>query len=56
MVRQPAVEVISYLKKADYSKPALRYLFCILQSTNIPIPLDPEHSRRRRPYHGFQMG
>uniref|UniRef100_A0A3P8S1T2 Small ribosomal subunit protein mS29 n=1 Tax=Amphiprion percula TaxID=161767 RepID=A0A3P8S1T2_AMPPE len=27
MVRPPALEVISYLKKADYSKPALRYLF-----------------------------
>uniref|UniRef100_A0A8C7YPE8 Small ribosomal subunit protein mS29 n=1 Tax=Oryzias sinensis TaxID=183150 RepID=A0A8C7YPE8_9TELE len=27
MVRQPALEAISYLKKADYSKPALRYLF-----------------------------
>lgn len=31
MVRQPSLEVISYLKKTDYSKPALRYLFCILQ-------------------------
>lgn len=27
MVRQPALEVISYLKRADYSKPALRYVF-----------------------------
>ncbi|KAM8869471.1 small ribosomal subunit protein mS29 [Spinachia spinachia] len=27
MVRQPALEVISYLKAADYSKPPLRYLF-----------------------------
>ncbi|XP_040901282.1 28S ribosomal protein S29, mitochondrial isoform X2 [Toxotes jaculatrix] len=27
MVRQPALEVISYLKKTDYSKPAQRYLF-----------------------------
>ncbi|XP_034030617.1 28S ribosomal protein S29, mitochondrial [Thalassophryne amazonica] len=27
MVRQPAVEVISYLKKTDFSKPPLRYLF-----------------------------
>lgn len=27
MVRPPALEVISYLKKADYSKPALRFLF-----------------------------
>ncbi|KAF4088412.1 hypothetical protein AMELA_G00081570 [Ameiurus melas] len=26
MVRQPALELISYLKRADYSKPALRYL------------------------------
>uniref|UniRef100_A0A672YN88 Small ribosomal subunit protein mS29 n=1 Tax=Sphaeramia orbicularis TaxID=375764 RepID=A0A672YN88_9TELE len=27
MVRQPALEVISCLKKADYSKPALRFIF-----------------------------
>lgn len=27
MVRQPALEVTSYLKKADYSKPAIRFLF-----------------------------
>ncbi|XP_066539643.1 28S ribosomal protein S29, mitochondrial [Hoplias malabaricus] len=27
MVRQPAVELISYLKKVDYNKPPLRYLF-----------------------------
>ncbi|XP_036931827.1 28S ribosomal protein S29, mitochondrial [Acanthopagrus latus] len=27
MVRSPALEVISYLKKTDYSKPAMRYLF-----------------------------
>uniref|UniRef100_A0A4W6FSE5 Small ribosomal subunit protein mS29 n=1 Tax=Lates calcarifer TaxID=8187 RepID=A0A4W6FSE5_LATCA len=27
MVRQPALEVISYLKKTDFSKPALRYVF-----------------------------
>ncbi|CAL8247258.1 unnamed protein product [Lota lota] len=27
MVRPPALEVISYLKRADYSKPALRFLF-----------------------------
>ncbi|KAL4636165.1 28S ribosomal protein S29, mitochondrial isoform X1 [Arapaima gigas] len=26
MVREPALELISHLKKADYSKPALRYL------------------------------
>lgn len=30
MVRSPALEVISYLKKTDFSKPATRYLFCIL--------------------------
>ena len=30
MVRQPALEVISHLRRADYSKPALRYVFCIL--------------------------
>lgn len=27
MVRQPALEVISYLKQTDFSKPPLRYLF-----------------------------
>ncbi|XP_064152468.1 28S ribosomal protein S29, mitochondrial [Anguilla rostrata] len=26
MVREPAVEIISHLKRADYSKPAIRYL------------------------------
>ncbi|KAI5106071.1 28S ribosomal protein S29, mitochondrial, partial [Silurus meridionalis] len=26
MVREPSLELLSYLKKADYSKPALRYL------------------------------
>ncbi|KAJ8289991.1 hypothetical protein GJAV_G00007500 [Gymnothorax javanicus] len=26
MVREPALEIISHLKKADYSKPAIRYL------------------------------
>lgn len=33
MVRQPALEVISCLKKTDNSKPAVRYLFCILSNT-----------------------
>ncbi|KAJ0000454.1 hypothetical protein NQD34_012296 [Periophthalmus magnuspinnatus] len=27
MIRQPALEVISYLKQTDYNKPALRYIF-----------------------------
>jgi small subunit ribosomal protein S29 len=35
MVRPPALEVISYLKRADYSKPALRFLFCILQTQKL---------------------
>lgn len=30
MVRQRALELISHLKRADYSKPTLRYLLCIL--------------------------
>lgn len=33
MVRQPALEVISCLKKMDYSKPALRYLFYGVQGS-----------------------
>lgn len=33
MIRQPALEVISYLKQTDYSKPALRYLFYGLHGT-----------------------
>lgn len=39
MVRQPALEVISYLKKADYSKPALRYLFYGLQGSGKTMSL-----------------
>lgn len=30
MVRKPALEVIQGLKLADYQKPAVRYLLCIL--------------------------
>lgn len=30
MVRQPALEVMSYLKKTDISKPPTRYVLCIL--------------------------
>lgn len=43
MVRSPALEVISYLKKTDDRNPAVRYLFCILKIRNItPVfyPLD----------------
>lgn len=39
MVRQPALEVISYLKKADYSKPALRYVFYGLRGSGKTISL-----------------
>ncbi|KAF3691971.1 28S ribosomal protein S29, mitochondrial [Channa argus] len=39
MVRQPALEVISYLKKTDYSKPALRYLFYGLKGTGKTMSL-----------------
>ncbi|XP_029958493.1 small ribosomal subunit protein mS29 [Salarias fasciatus] len=39
MVRQPALEVISYMKKADYSKPALRYLFYGLKGTGKTMSL-----------------
>ena len=28
MVRQPALEVMSYLKKADYTMPVIRYILC----------------------------
>lgn len=30
MVRNPALEIINNLKLADYRKPAIRYLLCIL--------------------------
>ncbi|GLD75487.1 28S ribosomal protein S29, mitochondrial, partial [Lates japonicus] len=33
MVRQPALEVISYLKKTDFNKPALRYVFYGMRGT-----------------------
>ncbi|XP_022612476.1 28S ribosomal protein S29, mitochondrial [Seriola dumerili] len=39
MVRQPALEVISYLKKTDYSKPAQRYLFYGLQGSGKTMSL-----------------
>ncbi|XP_026041448.1 small ribosomal subunit protein mS29 [Astatotilapia calliptera] len=39
MVRQPSLEVISYLKKTDYSKPALRYLFYGQKGTGKTISL-----------------
>lgn len=43
MVRSPALEVISYLKKTDDRNPAVRYLFCILQMATVTLlfyPLD----------------
>lgn len=30
MVREPAIEIIEYLKKTDFSRPAVRYILCIL--------------------------
>ncbi|XP_074509661.1 small ribosomal subunit protein mS29 [Sebastes fasciatus] len=39
MVRQPALEVISYLKKTDYSKPSLRYLFYGLKGSGKTLSL-----------------
>ncbi|XP_068592396.1 small ribosomal subunit protein mS29 isoform X2 [Cebidichthys violaceus] len=39
MVRQPSLEVISYLKKADYSKPSLRYLFYGLKGSGKTMSL-----------------
>lgn len=39
MVRQPALEVISYLKETDFSKPALRYLFYGLKGTGKTLSL-----------------
>lgn len=41
MVRSPALEVISYLKKTDYKIPAVRYLFCILQMATITLLFYP---------------
>lgn len=39
MVRPPALELISYLKKADYSKPALRYIFYGLKGSGKTMSL-----------------
>ncbi|KAL6109457.1 dap3 [Pungitius sinensis] len=39
MVRQPALEVISYLKAANYSKPSLRYLFYGLKGSGKTMSL-----------------
>lgn len=41
MVRSPALEVISYLKKTDDRNPAVRYLFCILQMATITLMFYP---------------
>lgn len=30
LVRGPAIELIDYLKKADYNRPVIRYVLCIL--------------------------
>lgn len=32
LIRKPAVEIISYLEKTDYSKPINKYVLCILFS------------------------
>ncbi|XP_033983409.1 28S ribosomal protein S29, mitochondrial [Trematomus bernacchii] len=39
MVRKPSLEVISYLKKTDFSKPSLRYLFYGLNGTGKTMSL-----------------
>ncbi|XP_029360596.1 small ribosomal subunit protein mS29 [Echeneis naucrates] len=39
MVRQPALEVISYLKKSDFSKPVQRYVFYGLQGSGKTMSL-----------------
>ncbi|XP_028281046.1 small ribosomal subunit protein mS29 [Parambassis ranga] len=39
MVRQPALEVISYLKNTDYSQPALRYIFYGLKGSGKTMSL-----------------
>jgi hypothetical protein len=30
MVRDPALEILHYLRTADYTRPAIRYVICIL--------------------------
>lgn len=30
LIRAPAVELIDYMKKADYNRPVIRYVLCIL--------------------------
>jgi hypothetical protein len=32
MVRDPALEILHYLRTADYSRPAIRYVICILSN------------------------
>lgn len=32
MVRSPALEIMDYLRAADYSGPAIRYVLCILSA------------------------
>ncbi|XP_034554422.1 28S ribosomal protein S29, mitochondrial [Notolabrus celidotus] len=39
MVRQPSIEVISYLKKTDFSKPPMRYIFYGLKGSGKTMSL-----------------
>jgi len=37
LIRQPAIEIISYLKQADYTRPVNRYVLCILSKYSSSI-------------------
>lgn len=37
VVREPALELIEYLKRANYDKPVIRYVLCILLNATISI-------------------
>lgn len=40
LIRKPALEIMSYLKNADYSRPVNRYVLCILLWRNIKSKWD----------------
>lgn len=39
IVREPALELIEYLKRANYDNPVIRYVLCILLNPKINISL-----------------
>ena len=37
LIRQPAIEIMSYLSQADYTRPVNKYVLCILFKRKVPL-------------------